>query len=132
MLKKEHLDYLKNGYIAGVEQAVILRDSVMREIEKQQVLASIDGVIIEKLVDENSIGAIGTAAFLIGDIKSLELEGNILSDDIYKVKIGNEVEVSGKAMGDSTAVGKVTKNSTRSKKYNIFFRSESKESTSNY
>jgi len=81
----------------------------MKEIEKQQVLASIDGIIIEKLVDENSIGTTGTAAFLIGDIKSLELEGNILSDDIYKVQIGDEVEVSGKAMGDSTVKGKVVK-----------------------
>jgi len=102
-------DYVKNGYIAGVEQATILRDSIMKEIEKQQVLASIDGIIIEKLVDENSIGTTGTAAFLIGDIKSLELEGNILSDDIYKVQIGDEVEVSGKAMGDSTVKGKVVK-----------------------
>ena len=102
-------DYLKDGYMAVIEQAVILRDSVMREIEKQQVLASIDGIILEKLVDENSIGVTGTAAFLIGDIKSLELEGNILSDDIYKVQIGNEVEVSGKAMGDSTLKGKVVK-----------------------
>ena len=81
----------------------------MREIEKQQVLASIDGIVIEKLVEENSIGATGTAAFLIGDVKSLELEGNILSDDIYNVQIGNEVEVSGKAIGDSTLKGKVVK-----------------------
>lgn len=102
-------DYLKDGYIAVTEQAVILRDSVMREIEKQQVLASIDGIIIEKLVDENAIGVTGNPAFLIGDIKSLELEANILSDDVYKVQIGNEVEVSGKAMGNSTLNGKVVK-----------------------
>ncbi|BCZ44917.1 RND transporter [Clostridium gelidum] len=102
-------DYLKDGYMAVIEQAVILRDSVMREIEKQQVLASIDGIILEKLVDENSMGVTGTVAFLIGDIKSLELEGNILSDDIYKVQIGNEVEVSGKAMGDLSVEGKIIK-----------------------
>lgn len=101
--------YVKDEYIAGVEQAIILRDSIIREIEKQEVLASIDGIIIEKLVDENSICTTGIAAFLIGDIKSLELEGNILSDDIYKVQIGDEVEASGKAMGDSTAKGKVIK-----------------------
>ena len=102
-------DYLKDGYIAVMEQAVILRESVMREIEKQEIVASIDGIILEKLVDENSIGVTGTAAFLIGDIKNLELEANILSDDIYKVQIGNEVEVSGKAMGDLTLKGKVVK-----------------------
>lgn len=102
-------EYLKDGYVAVIEQAVILRDSVMREIKKQQVLASIDGIIIEKFVEENSIGATGTAAFLIGDIKSLELEANVLADDVYKVQIGNEVEVSGKAMGVSILKGKIVK-----------------------
>ena len=102
-------DYMKKGYIAVVEQAFIFRDSIMREIEKQQVLSTIDGSVIEKLVEENSIGAPAVAAFLIGDVKSLELEVNILSDDIYNVHIGNEVEVSGKAIGDSKLKGKVIK-----------------------
>lgn len=108
-IKKGTPDYIRDGYAAGVEQAVILRETITREIEKQQIVSPMDGIIIEKLVDENSIGAPGTAAFIIGNIKSLELEANILSDDIYKVKIGNEVEVSGKAMGDSTIKGKIVK-----------------------
>lgn len=102
-------DYMKRGYIETVEQAVIFKDSIVREIEKQQVKAGIDGIVIEKLVEENSIGAPGTAAFLLGDVKSLELESNILADDIYKVHVGNEVEVSGKAIGDAKLKGKVIK-----------------------
>lgn len=108
-VKKGTPDYVRDGYAAGVEQAVILKETIMREIEKQQVISPMDGIIIEKLVDENSIGAPSTAAFVIGNIKSLELEANILSDDIYKVKIGNEVEVSGKAMGNLTIKGKIIK-----------------------
>lgn len=108
-VKKGAADYVKSGYAAEVEQAVILKDTIMREIEKQQIVSPMDGIIIEKLVDENSIGAPSTAAFVVGNIKSLELEANILSDDIYKVKVGNEVEVSGKAMGDSIIKGKIVK-----------------------
>ena len=108
-VKKGTPDYVRDEYAAGVEQAVILKETVMREIEKQQIVSPMDGIIIEKLVDKNSMGVPSTAAFVIGNIKSLELEANILSDDIYKVKIGNEVEVSGKAMGDSTIKGKIVK-----------------------
>lgn len=108
-VKKGAPSYLKEGYMADVDQAVILKDSIMREINKQQVLSPTDGIVIEKLVEENSIGAPGTAAFLIGDTQSLELEANILSDDIYRVKIGNDVEISGKAIGDSILKGKVVK-----------------------
>lgn len=102
-------EYMKSGYIAAVEQAVIFKDSIVKEIEKQQVTAGIDGIVIEKLVEENSIGTPGRAAFLLGDVKSLELESNILADDIYNVHVGNEVEVSGKAIGDSKLKGKVIK-----------------------
>ncbi|MBC2582160.1 efflux RND transporter periplasmic adaptor subunit [Clostridium sp. DJ247] len=102
-------DYVKSQYAAQMKQAVILRDSITRDIEKQQVISPVDGIILEKLVHENSLGTAGTAAFSIGDTKSLELEANILSDDIYKVKIGNEVEVSGKSIGNSTIKGKVIK-----------------------
>ncbi|MDR3598359.1 efflux RND transporter periplasmic adaptor subunit [Clostridium sp.] len=108
-IKKGTPSYVKEGYMAGLEQAMILKDSIMSEIDKQQVLAPIDGVIIEKLVEENSMGTPGTAAFLVGDTKSLELESDILSDDIYRIKIGNDVEISGKAIGDSILNGKVVK-----------------------
>ncbi|EKQ56572.1 MULTISPECIES: efflux RND transporter periplasmic adaptor subunit [unclassified Clostridium] len=102
-------DYVKAGYEAGLEQAVIQKDELMNELEKQQVLSPIDGIVLEKLVDENSIGAPGAAAFLIGNVNSLELEADILSDDIYKVKIGNEVDISGKAIGDTILKGKIVK-----------------------
>lgn len=102
-------DYVKNQYAAAVEEAVIQRDTINKSMEKQQVLSPVDGIILEKLVDENSVGTSGTAAFLIGDTKSLELEANILSDDINKVKIDNDVEVSGKSIGDSIIKGKVVK-----------------------
>ncbi|WML34753.1 efflux RND transporter periplasmic adaptor subunit [Clostridium sp. OS1-26] len=102
-------DYVKNQYESQVKQAVILRDTINREIEKQQVASSVDGVILEKLINENASVTAGTAAFLVADTKSLELEANILSDDIYKVKIGNEVQVSGKPIGNSTIIGKITK-----------------------
>lgn len=102
-------DYVKNQYESQVKQAVILRDTINREIEKQQVASPVDGVILEKLINENASVTAGTAAFLVADTKSLELEANILSDDIYKVKIGNEVQVSGKPIGNSTIIGKITK-----------------------
>lgn len=108
-IKEGTPDYVKSQYVSQVKQAVIVRDTIMRDIEKQQVISPVDGIILEKLVEENSQVATGGTAFLIGDTKSLELEANILSDDIYKVKIGNEVEVSGKPIGNSTIKGKVTK-----------------------
>ncbi len=102
-------NYVKEGYKVGIEQAVMEKYSINTEIEKQQLLSPINGTIIEKLVDINSMGAQGVAAFSISDINSLELETNILSDDISKVKIGDEVEISGKPIGEHNLKGKVIK-----------------------
>lgn len=102
-------DYLKNSYISQLEQAVVYRDSILRSIDKQQVKSPMDGIVLERLVEENSLASRGMAAFVIGDVKNIELEANILSDDIYKVKVGNEVEITGQSIGDAVIKGRVVK-----------------------
>lgn len=102
-------DYLKNSYMSQLEQALVFRDSVLRSIEKQQLKSPMDGVILEKLAEKGSLAVAGTGAFVIGDVKNLELEANILSDDSYKVKLGNEVEITGESIGNGILKGRVSK-----------------------
>lgn len=102
-------EYVKNSYMAQFEQAVNARDIILKNIEKAEVKAPIDGTILEKSVDENSQAAAGTQVFVIGNTQKLELDANILSDDIYKVKIGDEVEIDTKSADNSVIKGKVTK-----------------------
>lgn len=101
--------YLKSSYISQLEQALIYRSSILKSLEKQEVRSPIDGIILEKLVDDNSIVSKGTAAFIVGDVKNIELEANILSDDSYKVKVGNEVEISGDSIANTVLKGKIIK-----------------------
>lgn len=101
--------YLKDSYKSQLEQAVIYRDTILKNLQKQEVKAPMDGVILEKLVDKNAMAAPSAAAFVIGDIRNLELEAEILADDIGKVAIGNEVEIGGKPLGDVIIKGKVIK-----------------------
>lgn len=102
-------EHLKNSYQAQLEQAVIYRDTMLRSIQKQEVRAPSDGVIMERLVEKNAQVAPSTAAFVIGNVNHLELEAEILADDANKVKIGDEVEISGKPLDDTVLKGKVSK-----------------------
>ncbi len=108
-IKKGSPDYLKNSYMAQFEQAETRRDTIANSIKKQEVRSPADGTIIERLVDENLPAVPQMAAFIIEDTDRLEIEANVLSDDINKVQIGNEVEISGKPLGDEILKGKVTK-----------------------
>lgn len=107
--KKGVPDYIKKGYASQLEQAVILKDTLLKSIEKQKLLSPADGVILEKFVENNLIAAPGTPGFVIGDTANLQLEANILSDESYKVNIGDEVEITGDFLEDSVLRGKVIK-----------------------
>lgn len=102
-------DYIKSGYKAQLEQAVINRDTILENMKKQDLRAQMDGVIIERLVEKNTLAAPSQAAFVLGNVNHLELEADILEDDINKIKIGNSVDISGKPIGESVLKGKVTK-----------------------
>ena len=102
-------DYLKNTYISQLKQALIVRDNILKNIDKQKVKAPLTGIVLKKDVEDNSPVIAGTAAFVIGNVKKLELEADILADDCSKVKIDDEVEISGKPLGNAVLKGKVIK-----------------------
>lgn len=102
-------DYLRNSYEAQLEQAVIYRDTILRNIGKQDVTADMGGVILERLVERNSVIQAGSVAFVIASVENLELEADILTDDVRRIKVGNQVEISGKPMGDGTIMGEIVK-----------------------
>lgn len=108
-IKRGTPDYLRNTYISQLEQALVLRDTIKRSIDKQQVKAPISGIILEKYVEDGSPVTAGVPVFLIGNLKNLELEADILADDCSDVRIGNQVEISGESLGKAVLKGQVSK-----------------------
>lgn len=108
-IKRGATESVKKGYEAALEQAVIYKDMISDNLKKQEIRAAFDGVVLEKLVEDNSYIIPGTPAFVLGDIRQLELEADILADDAVDLKVGNSVEASGKAVPDGMISGKVIK-----------------------
>lgn len=71
--------------------------------------APLSGIILERMVEPNLVAPSGTAIFVIGGLADLEVEAEILADEVVKVRLGNPVEVFGKAAGDAVLKGKVVK-----------------------
>ena len=72
-------------------------------------ISPIDGVILEKKVDVNTIGISGTIAFVIGSIDDIEAEAYVLSDDVSNIKLGNEVEIIERSDKKQIIYGRVIK-----------------------
>lgn len=102
-------DYLREGYVSQLEQALIYKDGIAKNMKKQELISPANGIILERNVESGSSGAAGTLAFIIGNVQDMELEANILSDESYKVKVGDEVEITGQSIGGVALKGKVSK-----------------------
>ena len=111
---------MKENEIELVQSEVIRSGIAMAEVEERldetEIFAPIDGVIIEKLVDEGQIIASGisnvsggTAIATIADMSRLFIIADIDETDIGSVKIGHAVRITADAFPNKIFKGKVTR-----------------------
>ncbi|MBP90505.1 MAG: hypothetical protein CMJ64_27990 [Planctomycetaceae bacterium] len=81
-----------------------LRQALLRQ-ERSEMKSSIDGVILERLVRDEQYLASGTTLLRIGELDRLEVEADILSEDVVRIRDGSEVEIYGPAIGATTGSG---------------------------
>lgn len=99
-----------------VKRSEISVDEVEERLEETDIFAPINGVIIEKLVEEGQIIASGisnvsggTAIATIADMSRLFIIADIDETDIGSVKIGHAVRITADAFPKEVFKGKVTR-----------------------
>jgi HlyD family secretion protein len=84
---------------------------VMREAEKNEKLGAmtspVDGIVLERAVSNERQLSAGTTLVRIGRWEDLEIEADVLSQDVVRVKAGQQVEVHGAAIGPRAATAQV-------------------------
>jgi len=107
--RKGSPSYVKNEYQAQQRASKASTGLAQLNLTKSFVAAPMDAVILEKYIEPNTYVSIGTPLFRIGGVGNAKLESNILADDIFDIKVGNRVEISGGVVGDKTLPGRVVK-----------------------
>ncbi len=96
-----------------LEQQLAESEVRMREAEKNEQLGTmvspIEGVVLERAVSDERQVAAGTVLLRIGRWEDLEIEADVLSQDVVRVKPGQHVEVHGAAIGERHAPAEVTR-----------------------
>ena len=86
-----------------LEQQLAEAEIQMREAQKNGRLGTmtspVDGVVLERAVTNERQLAAGTVLLRIGRWEDLEIEADVLSQDVVRVKAGQSVEVHGAAIG---------------------------------
>ncbi len=100
-------EYQREVFLAQRERIKSEINILEERILKTQIISPVKGPVIEKFIEDEQVLLAGTPLLVIGDISSLEVEVDILSEEIGKVRVGQDVRISGKGIGDNVLKGRV-------------------------
>lgn len=84
-------------------ELAILRD----DLNKTEIRAPVSGPVLEKYIEDRRVLAEGQQVLRIGDMDSIEIECDVLSEEISAVSPGNKVIIQGKALMGKSIEGSV-------------------------
>jgi HlyD family secretion protein len=110
------LPQMVQDYIAhkNLTRAVLEKQKSEAQARLRQILtrrdrgtmrSPVDGVVLERLVEDEQFLPSGTELLTIGQLDQLEVESDVLSEDVVRVQPGDDVEVYGPAVGAPLGAG---------------------------
>ena len=102
-------EYLRDAYRAQIEGLQAQLAVLNHDLSKTEIRAPVSGPVLEKYIEDRRVLAPGTPLLRIGDLASLEIECDVLSEEVSLVRVGNAVEITGKALQGKTVMGRVAR-----------------------
>ncbi|MHC5035225.1 MAG: efflux RND transporter periplasmic adaptor subunit [Planctomycetota bacterium] len=102
-------EHLRKVYGAQIEQTRKRMDLIAHDISKATIQSPIGGVVLEKYLDSEQYVQPGTPIVKVGDMESIEIRADILSDEIGRIRPGQKVVLVGRAIRNPNATGRVKK-----------------------
>jgi HlyD family secretion protein len=100
-------EYQRGIYQAQIRQTeaemALIRDQLFKTI----IRAPVTGMILEKNTEDEQVLVAGTPLLKIGDMETIEIESDILSEEVGRIRPGQRVEITGKALAERTIEGTV-------------------------
>lgn len=101
---QQQLDDARTSY----ENALITLEQNKKQLTDATVKSPINGVITKKLVDKGAFVNIGTVIASIVDISKLKLKLSVSESNVYKIKVGENAQISTDIYPGVNFQGKVT------------------------
>jgi HlyD family secretion protein len=100
-------EFMRASYLAEIERLQAQVNMLQYDLDKASVKAPVTGLILEKYVEDELALPPGTPLMKVGNLSSIEIESDILSEEVGRIKAGDAVEITGKALRDETVMGTV-------------------------
>lgn len=100
-------EFERTMHLAEIDRLEAQLSRLQNDLNKTNICSPVAGPVLEKYVEDSRVLAAGVPLLEIGDMNSIEIESDILSEEIPQVRVGNFVELRGKALDREEAIGRV-------------------------
>ena len=100
-------EYMRQVYGAEIQRLDAQLEILRSDVKKAVICAQVGGPVLEKYIENTRVLAAGTPILKLGDLSTIEIESDVLSEEVVAVTPGDAVELIGKAIGDEAILGKV-------------------------
>lgn len=100
-------EYMRDVYSAEVEYLEAQKAILENDLARMVITAPVSGPILEKYLDSQRVIMAGTPLLKMGDLNSMDIECDVLSEEVPRISLGDPVEIYGKALQGVTLAGKV-------------------------
>lgn len=100
-------EYLREVYQAEIRRLEAELAVAKSDLEKTVIRAPVCGPVLEKYIENTRVLMAGTPILKLGDLTTMEIESDVLSEEVVTVEPGDTVELIGKALGDRELTGTV-------------------------
>ncbi len=100
-------EYLREAYQYEIDSLEAQLTVLNQDRERLDMRAPFEGYILEEYIDEDRPMTAGSPVVRLGDLRSIEIEAEILSEEIGQFEEGAEVVLSGQALRGREARGEV-------------------------
>lgn len=100
-------EYMRDSYHAEIEGLNAQLASLKDDVKKAKITSPVAGPVLEKMIEDKRVLLAGEPLLKIGDMASIEIECDVLSEEITPMRVGNKVEIKGKALSGEFIFGEV-------------------------
>ncbi|MFO7898426.1 MAG: efflux RND transporter periplasmic adaptor subunit [Planctomycetota bacterium] len=100
-------EYQRTAYQAQLEQIRADEALIQDELAKCEIRAPVTGPVLDVLQEDKQVLRAGTPLLKLGDLASLRIESDILSEEVGRMAVGQPVEIFGPAVGGDPVTGQI-------------------------
>ncbi len=100
-------EYMRQAHEAEIAALEAQRGIVISQLEKMVVKAPVSGPVLAKFEDSRRTLPAGSPLLRVGDLSSIEIACDVLSEEVGAISEGDQVELLGKAIRAENASGTV-------------------------